>query len=115
MHAVSRLVLNPVITNIQVSWVKMGELGSSACLQAGANDLGGTLMNESISRAAGASFGQEMSPEQMDRLISGLGRTPKQRNTVYGTPNDERTNKSYSAPELEPIVLQTAQSYSKRR
>ena len=69
MHAVSRLVLNPVITNIQVSWVKMGELGSSACLQAGANDLGGTLMNESISRAAGASFGQEMSPEQMDRLI----------------------------------------------
>ena len=115
MHAVSRLVLNPVITNIQVSWVKMGELGSSACLQAGANDLGGTLMNESISRAAGASFGQEMSPEQMDKLISGLGRTPQQRNTVYGTPNDERTNKSYSAPELEPIVLQTAQSYSRKR
>ena len=51
----------------------------------------------------------------MDKLISGLGRTPQQRNTVYGTPNDERTNKSYSAPELEPIVLQTAQSYSRKR
>ena len=115
MHAVARLVLHPVITNIQVSWVKMGDLGSSACLQAGANDLGGTLMNESISRAAGASFGEEMSPEQMDKLILELGRTPKQRNTVYGSPSEERTKKSYLAPELEPIVLQTAHSYSKQR
>ena len=56
-----------------------------------------------------------MSPEQMDKLVLELGRTPKQRNTVYGSPSEERTKKSYLAPELEPIVLQTAHSYSKQR
>src|SRR6185312_7831314 len=67
MHAVSRLVLHPMISNIQASWVKMGEAGVRACLVAGVNDLGGTLMNESISRAAGTVHGQEMPPEDMDR------------------------------------------------
>ena len=62
MHAVARLALHPVISNIQVSWVKMGAAGAGACLAAGANDLGGTLMNESISRAAGTQHGQEMPP-----------------------------------------------------
>ncbi len=62
MHAVARLVLNPLITNIQTSWVKMGPEGAAMCLNAGANDLGGTLMNESISRAAGTQHGQEFPP-----------------------------------------------------
>ena len=62
IHAVSRLVLHPHITNIQTSWVKMGIEGAKMCLNAGANDLGGTLMNESISRAAGATHGQELGP-----------------------------------------------------
>ena len=66
MHAVARLALHPLITNIQTSWVKMGREGAAACLAAGANDLGGTLMNESITRAAGAVHGQEMPPEAME-------------------------------------------------
>ena len=70
MHAVARLVLHPLIPNIQVSWVKLGPDGAAACLDAGANDLGGTLMNESISRAAGTEHGQEFAPERMDALIA---------------------------------------------
>ncbi|MGB5098114.1 MAG: CofH family radical SAM protein, partial [Porticoccaceae bacterium] len=84
MHAVARLVLHPVLTNIQTSWVKMGIEGAKACLRAGANDLGGTLMNESISRAAGAKHGQEMTAASMERLIRALGRVPRQRTTLYG-------------------------------
>ncbi|MBI2750704.1 MAG: 5-amino-6-(D-ribitylamino)uracil--L-tyrosine 4-hydroxyphenyl transferase CofH [Burkholderiales bacterium] len=84
MHAVARLVFHPVITNIQTSWVKMGIEGAKACLRAGANDLGGTLMNESISRAAGAKHGQEMTAASMERLIHELGRVPRQRTTLYG-------------------------------
>ena len=83
MHAVSRLVLHPLITNIQASWVKMGPQGVKACLNAGVNDLGGTLMNESISRAAGAAHGQEMTPAAMHALIREAGRTPRQRTTLY--------------------------------
>ncbi len=90
MHAVSRLVLHPVIQNIQVSWVKMGEQGISACLQAGVNDLGGTLMNESISRAAGAVHGQEMTPGTMDMLIRAAGKVPAQRTTFYGEIKQKR-------------------------
>jgi FO synthase len=104
MHAVPRLALHPFITNIQTSWVKMGVEGAQACLAAGANDLGGTLMNESISRAAGAAHGQEMPPERMEEAIRALGRTPRQRTTLYGTPPDERTRLSYGAPPLaEPL------------
>ena len=66
MHAVARLALHPLITNIQTSWVKMGRDGAKAAFAAGANDLGGTLMNESITRAAGAMHGQEMPPEAME-------------------------------------------------
>ena len=69
MHAVARLALHPVIPNIQASWVKMGHEGVMACLNAGCNDLGGTLMNESITRAAGAAHGQETSPEEMHAMI----------------------------------------------
>jgi FO synthase len=92
------------VTNVQVSWVKMGIEGAQACLEGGANDLGGTLMNESISRAAGASHGQEMPPEGMEEAIRAIGRTPRQRTTLYGIPPDERTRLSYGAPPLaEPL------------
>ncbi|HWP26314.1 MAG TPA: 5-amino-6-(D-ribitylamino)uracil--L-tyrosine 4-hydroxyphenyl transferase CofH [Xanthobacteraceae bacterium] len=103
MHAIARLVLHPLIPNIQVSWVKMGIDGAKACLQAGANDLGGTLMNESISRAAGAAHGQELAPEAMDQIISSLGRIPAQRTTLYGAAPHSRRRASYAAPPLAPL------------
>jgi FO synthase len=85
VHAVARLVLHPHFTNIQTSWVKMGPEGIKTCLNAGANDLGGTLMNESITRAAGAVHGQEMSPARMEKTIRNIGRIPRQRTTLYNT------------------------------
>ena len=84
--------------------MKLGIDGAQAALRAGANDLGGTLMNESISRAAGAAHGQEMPPEGMEAAIREIGRTPRQRTTLYGTPDPERTRLSYGAPALtEPL------------
>jgi len=104
MHAVGRLALHPWITNVQASWVKLGLHGAQAVLRAGANDLGGTLMNESISRAAGASHGQELPPEAMEAAIRALGRTPRQRTTLYGEPPEERQETSFGAPPLaEPL------------
>jgi FO synthase len=86
MHAIARLVLHPEIRNIQTSWVKMGASGAALCLSAGANDLGGTLMNESITRAAGGVNGQEFDAASLAQLITSLGRRPRQRTTLYGTP-----------------------------
>jgi FO synthase len=105
MHAVARLVLHPGITNIQTSWVKMGPQGAALCLEAGANDLGGTLMNESISRAAGTQHGQEFPPEAMEALIRSIGRVPQQRDTLYQLVAAERRAVSYGAAELAPVVL----------
>src|SRR5262249_32818628 len=82
VHAVGRLALHPWITNIQASWVKLGPDGVRQALAAGVNDLGGTLMNESISRAAGSEWGQEMPPEAMEELIRSAGRLPRQRTPV---------------------------------
>jgi FO synthase len=84
MHAVCRLALHPHIPNIQASWVKMGPDGMAACLHAGANDMGGTLMYESITRSAGASHGQEMTPLMLETIARAHGRMPRQRNTLYG-------------------------------
>jgi FO synthase len=86
MHAVPRLVLHPLIKNIQTSWVKMGGDGATVCLEAGANDLGGTLMNESITRAAGGVHGQELGAEQLQSLARRIGRPSRQRTTLYGRP-----------------------------
>jgi FO synthase len=86
MHAVPRLALHPLIRNIQTSWVKMGGAGAAVCLDAGANDLGGTLMNESITRAAGGVHGQELDAAQLQALARGIGRPARQRTTLYGTP-----------------------------
>ncbi len=102
-HAVARLALHPWITNIQVSWVKLGREGVAAALRAGVNDLGGTLMNESISRSAGAQHGQEFPPEAMEELIRACGRLPRQRTTLYGDASDERRAASFgAAPLAEP-------------
>jgi FO synthase len=111
MHAVARLVLGPVLKNIQVSWVKLGEEGAARILDAGANDLGGTLMNESISRAAGAAFGQELPPERMDALVERIGRRAVHRTTLYGTPPEERIRASYEAAPLEALRFQSAREY----
>jgi FO synthase len=104
MHAVARLALHPLITNIQTSWVKMGPDGAALCLNAGANDLGGTLMNESISRAAGTQHGQEFPPEAMEALINSIGRIPVQRDTLYRPAVQDRRAASFNAPELAPVV-----------
>jgi FO synthase len=105
MHAVARLALNPLIPNIQTSWVKMGPEGAARCLQAGANDLGGTLMNESISRAAGTEHGQEFPPVAMEQLIRSIGRVPEQRDTLYRAVPESRREASFVAEELAPVVL----------
>jgi FO synthase len=105
MHAIARLVLHPVISNIQVSWVKTGPAGAAALLAAGVNDLGGTLMNESISRAAGAAHGQELPPERMDAVIRAADRTPMQRTTLYKPAAAEASRRSYGATPLSEPVL----------
>ena len=103
MHAVARLALHPLFVNIQASWVKMGPQGLAACLAAGANDLGGTLMNESISRAAGTEHGQEMPPERMESVIIEAGREPRQRTTLYADAPAERRALSRGAAPLAPV------------
>ena len=108
MHAVARLVLHPLITNIQASWPKMGPDGAVACLRAGVNDMGGTLMNESISRAAGATFGQEITPAQMEALIRGAGRDPVQRTTLYGRPAAEPGAGAFAPPSPTPMAAAQA-------
>ena len=104
MHAVARLVLHPLVPNIQTSWVKLGVAGARACLDAGANDLGGTLMNESISRAAGAAHGQEMGPAEIAALVRMMGRTARQRSTLYEKVPAERRRAAGRAPALAPVV-----------
>jgi FO synthase len=83
MHAVGRLALHPLIPNIQASWVKMGREGVALCLEAGANDLGGTLMNESITRAAGGVNGQLLDAGELELIARGVGRPATQRTTLY--------------------------------
>jgi FO synthase subunit 2 len=83
MHALARVILNPYIRNIQVSWVKMGKKMAQSALNFGANDLGGTLMEENISKSAGALNGEYMAPHEFESLIRGINRIPLQRNTLY--------------------------------
>ena len=101
MHAVARLMLHGHIDNIQVSWVKLGPEMAVKMLGCGANDLGGTLMNESISRAAGAKHGQEVTPAEMVRLIRAAGRVPVQRNTLYET---LELFEEHDPPAIDPLV-----------
>ena len=102
MHSVARLVLHPYITNIQASWVKMGPERAAELLSSGCNDMGGVLMNESITRAAGAEHGQELGAEEMEALIRAAGKVPVQRTTLYGRASEERRATSLCAA---PLVM----------
>ena len=113
MHAVARLVLDPWIVNVQTSWVKMGPAGMRLALAAGANDAGGTLMNESITRAAGAGFGQEMPPARLESVICEAGRSPRQRTTRYAEAPAERRNASFEAPALSEPVYPRARRFER--
>jgi FO synthase len=115
MHAVSRLVLSPLINNIQSSWVKMGEQGVAACLNAGANDLGGTLMNETITRSAGAEHGQEYSAAKMQQIVTRLGRVAKQRSTAYGEVAQERIDAAATAAPLTEVVNTPVKKYDRKQ
>jgi FO synthase len=116
MHAVARLVLHGLIDNIQASWVKMGPEGVAACLQAGVNDLGGSLMNESITRAAGSGHGQEWAPAQMEAQIRAAGRRPRMRTTLYADAAPERRMAAFDAAVLVEVYGASAgkQQRSKR-
>ncbi len=83
MHAVARILLDGVIHNVQVSWVKMGVEACQTILNGGANDFGGTLMEETISRMAGATWGIRMEPTQIREAITAIGRVPVERSTTY--------------------------------
>ena len=97
MHAVGRLALHPLIPNVQASWVKLGEDGLKACMEAGVNDLGGTLMDESISRSAGALHGAEMTPRRLEAIALASGRAPRQRTTGYDDAPPERSARAHAA------------------
>jgi FO synthase len=110
MHAVPRLVLHPHIRNIQASWVKMGAEGAALCLDAGANDLGGTLMNESITRAAGGVHGQELNAVQLQTLARRIGRPARQRTTLYGSPGEAAVTWTVGTPSAaaQAVTARTA-------
>ena len=114
-HAVARLVLSPLIPNIQCSWVKLGHDGVAAALRAGCNDLGGTLMNETITRAAGAQHGQETGPSAMRALIEGLGRRAEQRSTLYEPVSEERIRAGLTAGPLIPVINTPATRYERSK
>jgi 7,8-didemethyl-8-hydroxy-5-deazariboflavin synthase CofH subunit len=96
VHALARVLLHGAIKNLQVSWVKLGFETSLSCLQAGANDFSGTLMEESISKAAGATFGEYVSPEEFRARIRSIGRIPAERTTVY------KIRRMFDEPEQDP-------------
>ncbi|HZZ36230.1 MAG TPA: 5-amino-6-(D-ribitylamino)uracil--L-tyrosine 4-hydroxyphenyl transferase CofH [Caulobacteraceae bacterium] len=98
MHAVARIALHGAISSIQASWVKLGLDGAAATLAAGVNDLGGVLMNESISRAAGAAHGQELSVADLQRAAASASRPLRQRTTLYGEPPPRAAQLAASAP-----------------
>lgn len=115
MHSVARLVLHPHIANIQASWVKLGHKGVVAALNAGCNDLGGTLMNESISRAAGTLHGQETSPDKLEELILSIGRVPRQRTTLYEDVGKTIHLRGMDARPLEELENTPAKKYERIR
>ena len=114
MHALARLVLGPVIPNVQASWVKEGPKLAQMLLGAGANDLGGTLINESISTSAGAQYGQLVGPAELCRLVRDLGRVPAQRDTLYSLVQTYRDGTDPESP-LDRIEDAEARFGSYRR
>lgn len=112
MYSVSRLMLHNYMKNIQVSWVKEGAKMSQYLLCAGANDFGGTLINESISTSAGSIHGQIMRPREIRAQIQGLGRIPAQRNTLYGIIHQNPGNEENCQTELDQVNANDFGSYS---
>jgi FO synthase len=104
MHAVPRLAFNGAIQNIQTSWVKMGQRGAMLALNCGANDLGGSLMNESITRAAGAEHGQEWTPRQITAAVTAAGRQPRMRTTLYADAPEQQKIRAFEATDLTQII-----------
>ena len=106
IHALARILLHGAIKNLQVSWVKLGFEISLACLNAGANDFSGTLMEENISKAAGATFGEYVSPEQFRKMIRSIGRVPAERSTTYKIRRvfDEQEQPMVSPPSALQLV-----------
>jgi 7,8-didemethyl-8-hydroxy-5-deazariboflavin synthase CofH subunit len=98
VHALARVLLHGAIKNLQVSWVKLGFAMSLECLKAGANDFSGTLMEESISKAAGANFGEFVSPEEFRRMIRSVGRVPAERGTTY------KIRRRFDSPEVSDTL-----------
>ena len=115
MHSISRIAFDNLINNIQTSWVKMGQDGVRACLNAGANDIGGTLMNESITRAAGADHGQEWHPSDMEEAILKMGRTPKMRTTNYEAAPQKMKKLAFKASTLRQIENTAAQKLQRSK
>jgi FO synthase len=111
IHAVGRIAYRGWIDNVQVSWVKTGVTGAQQVLRAGANDLGGTLMDENISRAAGASHGQELDDTEFRQIVEPIGRTLEQRTTLYGRVQTVgrrlRPPLEHDAPAAAPVTLLT--------
>jgi 7,8-didemethyl-8-hydroxy-5-deazariboflavin synthase CofH subunit len=114
MHALARVMLGPVLRNIQASWVKEGPKLAQALLDAGANDLGGTLINESISTSAGAQYGQLVGPAELHRWIRDAGRVPAQRDTLYNIVRTYDTGDDPASP-LDAIEDAEARFGSYRR
>jgi len=113
MHALSRVLLHGAIKNLQVSWVKLGFETSLACLQAGANDFSGTLMEESISKAAGATFGEYVSPEEFRARIRSIDRVPAERTTTYKIRQIfDAVKEDAAAPTLQILSAQTHAPYT---
>jgi FO synthase len=110
VHALARVLLHGAIKNIQVSWVKLGFETSLACLDAGANDFSGTLMEENISKAAGATFGEYVSPKDFRRMIRSIGRAPAERTTTYKIRHlyDRRDNEPTAPAQTALNLLQKA-------
>jgi FO synthase len=103
VHAMARLLLHGRIDNIQTSWVKLGVEGTRAALRAGVNDLGGSLMEETISRMAGSEHGSAKTPAELELIATGIGRPARQRTTTYGTPDPERVTLSRRAVGITPL------------
>ena len=108
MHAVSRIALNGLIDNVQVSWTKLGAERARNLLSMGVNDMGGTLMNESISRSAGSKNGQEITEREMVDIIRSASKVPVRRNTLYKTIKTYGTNESVTSS--EPLVSRDGQN-----
>jgi FO synthase len=110
VHALARIMLHTRIGNVQTSWVKMGADGAAAMLCGGANDLGGTLMEETISRMAGSSHGSSMTPHELEAIATSVGRPFQQRTTTYGSVTEERQHTSRSVRTYLPLLTSPATS-----